>query len=76
MLVLSRRKIGDLLQTTGKFEKLTGDPTLKRELELQKELRKLNAKKNEKGIERKSRIDDKTYRKIFPCGSRAGVCMD
>ena len=68
-----RRKIGDLLQTTGKFEKLTGDPTLKREFELQKELRKLNAKKGEKGIERKSRIDDKTYRKILPCGSRAGV---
>lgn len=58
-----RKKIYDILDSD-KFEKLDSDPTVKRELAFRTKL--LSLKKEGK-------IDNKTYDRITPCGSRAGV---
>ena len=56
-----RSKILELLQQDGKFNKINSDETVKRERRLQNYLRSL---KN---------LDDTDYKRILPCGSRAGV---
>ena len=62
-----RSKILELLKQKGKFKKLKENETLKRERNLQNFLRTLNRK------ERKHRLSDTDYKRILPCGSRAGV---
>ena len=57
--------ISDLLSDDTKFKKLQSDPTLRREGQLQRYLRKL--KKN-------SVFDCGTYRNIYPTGSQPATC--
>lgn len=59
-----RKKISEILEKDGKFKQLLSDETQKREKRLQNYLRTL--KKDKK-------ISEETYKKITPCGSRAGV---
>ena len=62
-----RSKILDLLKQDGKFKKLSSDETIKRERSLQLYLRGLINK------ERINKLDDSDYKRILPCGSKAGV---
>lgn len=55
------------MTTEGKFKLLKENPTKSRETRLQGYLRSLHTEK------RKDRITDDVYKKIMPCGSRAGV---
>ena len=57
-------KINKLLDVTGKFSCLNRDPTRTREAALHKHLR---------GLLTTNKIDEQTFKKIWPCGSRAGV---
>jgi hypothetical protein len=62
-----RAKILEFLLQDGKFNKLSSDETIKRERNLQVYLRGLN-KKN-----RNKKLSDLDYKRILPCGSKAGV---
>ena len=62
-----RAKILELLLQDGKFNKLSSDEAIKRERNLQVYLRGLN-KKN-----RNKKLSDLDYKRILPCGSKAGV---
>ena len=57
-------KVHSLLTSGGKFNQLNGDETVKRETRLHNYLLKLN---------KDDEIDDETYKRVYPCGSRAGV---
>ena len=59
-----RAKIAELLAEDGKFKRLDGDDTKKRECSLQHKLRRLHAQ---------GKFPENIYRKILPCGSKAGV---
>ena len=62
-----KRKVSEILSGSGKFVRLKENVTRLRETRLQGLLRSLHAKTRE------HRIPDDVYRKILPCGSRAGV---
>ena len=55
------RKILEIINDTTKFKKLEDNPTLTREGQLQRFLRK---------IKDKNLFDENTYKKIYPCGSK------
>ena len=55
------RKILEIINDTTKFEKLKDDPTLTREGQLQRFLKK---------IKDKNLFDENKYKKIYPCGSK------
>ena len=57
-------KILELISDVNKFKKLNEDPTLTREGQLQRFLRKIK----DKGL-----FDDNTYKKIYPSGSKAAT---
>jgi hypothetical protein len=62
-----RNKVLELLQKYGKFKKLDSDETIMRERRLHNYLKNLTTVKRD----RKLSVDD--YKRIAPCGSRAGV---
>jgi len=78
-----RTKMMGIVNTPGKFQKLKGNVTRTRETRLQNILRSLNSDvekvvdlNSAKGsrIElKKRRMSDEVYRRVLPCGSRAGV---
>ena len=55
------QKILEIINDTTKFKKLKDNPTLTREGQLQRFLRK---------IKDKNLFDENTYKKIYPCGSK------
>ena len=59
-----REKVQVLLESNGKFVKLKEDPTIEREKSLANFLYKMHTN---------GAFDDSTYKKIYPCGSKAGV---
>jgi len=68
-----KKKINELLNTSGKFALLDENPTRMRETRLPCYLRSLHAEHNTKHVPREHRIPDDVYKKVQPCGSRAGV---
>ena len=55
------RKILEIINDTAKFKKLKDNPTLTREEQLQRFLRKINDK---------NLFDENTYKKLYPWGSK------
>ena len=55
------RKILEIINDTAKFKKLNDNPSLTREGQLQNSLRKIKSK---------NLFDEKTYKKIYPCGPK------
>ena len=68
-----KKKINLLLNISGKFALLEENPTRFRETRLQGYLRSLHAEKNSKRFPREHRLPDDVYKRLQPCGSRAGV---
>jgi hypothetical protein len=68
-----KKKINKLLNTSGKFALLDENPTRLKETRLQCYLRSLHAEHNTKHVLKEHRIPDDVYKKVQPCGSRAGV---
>jgi hypothetical protein len=62
-----RSKILELLRKDGKFKKLKTDETVMRERRLHNYLKSLN------NVDRKTKLSDLNYKRIAPCGSKAGV---
>ena len=62
-----RSKILDLLKQDGKFSKLKSDETVMREKRLHVYLKSLN------NATRSKKLSDMNYKRIAPCGSKAGV---
>ncbi len=78
-----REKMMGIVNTPGKFQRLKGNVTKTRETRLQNIMRSLNSDV-EKVVDlnsamgfrielKKRRMSDEVYRRILPCGSRAGV---
>ena len=63
-------KVEEILADNEKFEQLKENETVKRETRLQNLLRQLVKEKKDP---KKSKITKEVYKRIIPCGSRAGV---
>ena len=63
-------KVEEILADDGKFEQLKENETIKRETRLQNLLRQLAKEKKDP---KKTKITKEVYKRIIPCGSRAGV---